>query len=197
MCSSDLVSLQDLILRQEAAGQAEAEAMGHKALPESKALAAVTGAFRDLGLGYTSTLQDLALEKYQTDSPKGWSLVTEGKLAPLVERSIALADHNPGQLGSLWIAMEVLAIIGPPPKPPQQPPGEGGEGGEGGSPGQGEGQGEGGGQPNTKPPAYNVGDRAVLKDGPNKGREVEVTWAGVQCTVSGEQELMFALVEEA
>lgn len=190
-----MVALQDLILRQEEEGSLQAEAMGHKALPESKALAAVTGAFRDLGLGYKSSRQQAALAKYKADSPQGWDLVTKGKLAPLVQASIDLADHNPGKLGSLWVAMEVLAIIGPPPKPPQQDPGENGEGGES-QPGAGQPQeGSGQGQPDKRPTAYNVGDRAILKTGEHAGREVEITWAGVQCP-EGKQELMFALVEE-
>jgi len=190
-----MVSLQDLILKMESDNRDGAEAAGHKALPANEALAAVTGAFRDLGLGYGSIRQRAALESYKATSPEGWDLVTTGAMAPLVQASIDLADDNPGKMGSLWIAMKVLAILGAPPAPPEGPTGPPGtEGGGGGGGGEGQ-EGQEGGSEESPPKAYSVGDRAEIKEGALKGREVEVTWAGVQCTVSGEQELRYALVE--
>ena len=190
-----MVALQDLILKMESDSRDGAEAAGHKALPANKTLAAVTGAFRDLGLGYGSIRQRAALAGYKEDSPEGWDLVTTGVMAPLVQDAIDLADSNPGKMGSLWIAMKVMAILGAPPKQPEGPgpvgpPGT--DGGGGGTEGEG---GEEGGSGESPPKAYSVGDRAEIKSGDLKGREVEVTWAGVQCTVTGDQELRYALVE--
>jgi hypothetical protein len=43
---------------------------------------------------------------------------------------------------------------------------------------------------------YHVGDRATLKAGPHKGREVEIVWAGLPDEVTGKQELKYSFVEE-
>jgi hypothetical protein len=39
-----------------------------------------------------------------------------------------------------------------------------------------------------------LGERATMKRGPYKGREVEVTWAGVP-DEAGKQDLRYALIE--
>lgn len=100
-------ALQDLILQMEGNGQAASE---HRKMGEaSEHLSVVMGAFRDLGLGYQTSLQRQVLEKYQVRSLEGWKLVTEGKLRPLLDRAIALDKKD--DMESLWLAMEILAVL--------------------------------------------------------------------------------------
>ena len=99
-------ALQDLILQMEGAGKTVSD---HRKVESHDRLAVVMGAFRDLGLGYQTSLQRQVLEKYEVRSPDGWKLVTEGKLRPLLDRAIALDKKD--DMDSLWIAMEILAVL--------------------------------------------------------------------------------------
>ena len=100
-------ALQDLILQMEGAGKAASE---HRKMGEaSEHLSVVMGAFRDLGLGYQTSLQRQVFEKYQVRSLDGWKLVTEGALRPLLDRAIALKKGD--DMESLWLAMEILAVL--------------------------------------------------------------------------------------
>ncbi len=190
--------LQDLILEMEAEGRQAAE---HRGLPTNDDLAVVMGTFRDLGLGYSTTLQDAAIRSYKARSPAAYKFVTEGPLKPLLDRAINLtADED---MECLWLAMEIVAAIvnargqqPQQPPPPPQPPQEG-QPQEGGG-GAGEGEPQEGGKPPEGPPkprVFKVGDRALLKSGPHAGCEVEVTRAGLPDPVTGEQALEFSLVE--
>ncbi len=121
-----LAPLQDFVLEQEIAGKAAAE---HRGLPVNEDLRVVTGAFRDLGLGYDTPLQNKVLEEYQTASPEAWKLVTEGELKPLLDEAIALGDANrPGDdLKHLTIAMKVIATLLAKSDAPMEDQPEGGE----------------------------------------------------------------------
>jgi hypothetical protein len=197
---SKMKALQDLILKMEEEGRT---AMEHKGLPTNDDLAAVMGTFRDLGLGYDTARQGLTLLGYKKRSVGGYVFVDSGPLRPLLDRSIALTAKE--DLESLWLAMEVVAAIvetseTPPEAPPPNTPPPGGGGGPP-PPGQPEANNEppppGGGESGEAPKGpvlYKVGDRAVLKSGPHKGREVEVTRAGLP-NDEGVQDLEFALVE--
>tara|TARA_R110000824_G_scaffold156307_2_gene329433 strand:- start:1163 stop:2317 length:1155 start_codon:yes stop_codon:yes gene_type:complete len=189
-------ALQDLILKQEREGR---QAAAHRGLPTNSDLNTVMGAFRDIGLGYKTDAQDLALHAYKEGSPKAWAFVTAGPLKPLLDQSIELKASD--DLESLWLAMAVVAEISitatkPPPPPQPKPQPKKGEAGEGDpQPGSGESDpGEGGKESKSKPKVYKVGDRAKLKTGGYAGREVEVTRAGLPDD-KGRQELEFALVE--
>jgi len=190
--------LQDLILTMESEGR---EASEHRGLPSNDDMAVVMGAYRDLGLGYTTEKQDAALKGYETRSPAGWALVTRGALKPLLDRAINMARED--DLGHWWLAMEIVAVLASmgqqaPEEPDEPGEGEGegeGEGGEQGPPGppqDGDGDGEG-----TKVPfpLFKVGDRAKAKRGPYKGQMVEVTFAGLP-DADGRQNLKFAPVED-
>jgi hypothetical protein len=194
-------ALQDLILTQEGQGR---ETQGHRTIPKNS-MSVVVGAFRDLGLGYQTPLQDVALASYQTADPKAWALVTDpkGPVAPLLARAIDLpAAPN---LEGMWLAMEMVTTLltWMPPAPPPPPPSSGGQGGEDedhdeGPPSDGGDEEEGPpseGPPPRAPRVFKRGDRATLKTGPNKGREVEVTLAGLPHPDTGIQDLEFALVE--
>lgn len=199
-----LWALQDLILHQEAEGRAKALAAGKE--PNEK-LSAVVGTFRDLGLGYETPDQRLALRQYEERSPEGYEFVTAGPLTPFLERSIALGVDD--DMVPFWLAMEVVAAIvaaAEPPEPkPEEEEGEEGEKGEGGEsqppPDQLEasdfsddGEGEEA-PPTSKPLLYKKGDRALLKSGPHAGSLVEVTRAGLPDPTTGVQDLEFSLVE--
>jgi hypothetical protein len=69
----------------------------------------VMGAFRDLGLGYKTSLQREVLDGYKTRSPEAWHLVYDGELRPLLDRAISLKKED--DLESLWLAMEVLVVL--------------------------------------------------------------------------------------
>ena len=197
-------SLQDLILKQEEAGRSVSE---HRGVPVNDDLSVVVGTFRDLGLGYTTHDQLKALSEYQKRSLDGYKFVTEGPLKPLLARAISMdADDD---LGHLWLAMEVIAAIveaspntQQPPQPPgpTDPPPPGDDKGEDGPPiGVRPNDAGGGGERGSKRKVYfiyAVGDRATLKAGPYKGREVEVVEASLPDQVTGKQDLKYALVVE-
>lgn len=202
---SRMEALQDLILDQEEAGRAASE---HRATATDATLSVVMGTFRDLGLGYVTETQKAAYERYQERSPEGYALVAEGAMRPFLDRAIALAAED--GLGSLWLSMEIVAFLvnGAP-----EEEGEGQEGDEGdeGQKSEGEGQGqpspgqkgEGQGQPSPgqgkdRKPApkhrlYKRGDRAKIKTGPNAGREIEITRAGLP-DENGVQKLDYVFV---
>lgn len=204
-------ALQDLILRQEEEGR---EASGHRSLNVNDDLSVVVGTFRDLGLGYQTPAQKVALAGYKERSPKGWDMVTKGPLAPFLERTLALGPQD--DLDCMWLAMEVVAAILDATKTPEPEEEEESEEGE---------KAQGAQQPPpdqleaewfqdndedeeeeeseappmpmpNKPLLYKVGDRATLNTGPHKGRIVEVTRASLPHPETGVQKLEFALVED-
>lgn len=99
-------ALQDLILTQEEEGLAKAKRMG---APVNNHIRVINGAFRDLGLGYKTGLQEIALRDYQKSSPQAWDLVTVGALRPFLDRSINLTAKE--DLESLWISMDIVAVL--------------------------------------------------------------------------------------
>jgi hypothetical protein len=115
-------ALQDLILKMEVEGRAAAV---HRKLPINDDLAVVMGSFRDLGLGYGTPQQKVALQSYRERSPAGWLFVNAGPLRPLLNKAIALGPDD--DLESLWLAMEVVSTISavsvpqPRPAPPKKP----------------------------------------------------------------------------
>lgn len=92
-CWAKMDALQDFILTQE-----RGETIQHK----SSTLVAL---FRDLGLGYQTSLQLEKLQEYEQAHPDVFDVVTTGDLAGLVEEAIALDDDD---LGSMRIAMDVV-----------------------------------------------------------------------------------------
>lgn len=183
-------ALQDLILRQE--GKEEDVSSGHRSRGSSgtsSVMSVIIGAFRDIGLGYDTPLQNLSLRNYAKSNPPAYRMVAEGSLRPLLDRAIALPAAP--DLGGMWLAMEVVAAVlhlaeSPPKK--QQSSGGSGEGEAGGScaqpgsPTEGEPKKDAG----KKPRVFKVGDRAKIK---KTGQVIEVTWAGVPHPETGEQEL--------
>lgn len=105
-----LAPLQDFVLEQEIEGKAAAE---HRGLPVNEDLRVVTGAFRDLGLGYETPLQMQVLAEYEEASPEAWELVNTGDLSDLLREAIDLGDMNkPGDdLAHLTLAMKVIATL--------------------------------------------------------------------------------------
>jgi hypothetical protein len=210
-------ALQDLILRMESEGRSKRP----PPLEGDEFLSTVMGAFRDLGLGYETSTQNQALEKYQTRSPEAWALVTRGKLRPLLDRAIHLKKED--TLESLWLAMEVMIVLADIAAPeaarkwaeknkPATPPMEQEEGAgttpapsaepqvvdqADATPDEGE---DSGGSPTpvitNKPPIYKVGDVIRIKTGPYENRKAEIVRASLPDPVSGVQEVDFALVDE-
>ena len=191
-----MADLQDLILIQEEKGQ---DAAAHKRVGGAgDDMSVIMGSFRDLGLGYQSERQLAVLEAYKQRSPTGWAMVTEGALKPLLDRSIALDEYD--DLGSFWIALEVVAVLrdllvsmqqnqqqesGPEGQQQQQtddysevgPPDDSDEG-------KGKGKGV-----ETPFQLFKVGDRARKRD----GTLVEVTFAGLP-DKNGRQALKWSAV---
>lgn len=186
-------ALQDLILSQEREGRQASD----PAKATSSILQVISGTFRDLGLGYDTADQKLALLEYQEKDKSAYEFVTLGPLRPFLDKAI---EAEPGNgLTSLWMAMSIVATLcksaearsvpPPTPQPSKSPQGKP-------QPGEGQGQpsegGEGQGQH-----VWKVGDRAKLKTGPYAGRTVEVTRAGLPGETTKLQHLEYALVEEA
>ena len=197
-------ALQDLILKQEEEGRSVSE---HRGVPVNDDLSVVTGTFRDIGLGYKTPAQLKTLAEYQKRSPEGYKFVTEGPLKPLLDKAMLMGADD--DLGHLWLAMEVIAAIveaspatqRPTEPPPDVPvnPGKGGSDSDKPQPVRPDDVGGGGGGQGPSPKTYvlyHVGDRATLKAGPHKGREVEIVWAGLPDEVTGKQELKYSFVEE-
>ena len=213
-------ALQDLILQQEEQGALDAS---HRGIKVNDMLSTVLGAFRDLGLGYSSPLQKRAFMGYAERCSEGLAFVNEGPLKPFLDRAIALGPED--DLESLWLSMEILGEVQKlaSSEVPPTPSKEEGVGGEVSQTAPGSGSPEQGapalGKPKQKeagedeekeedpdpvlpapsedkPLLWKVGKRAVLKSGPNKGKFVEVTRAGLPDPVTGVQDLEFALVDE-
>jgi len=191
-------ALQDLILRQENGGR-EAAGGGHRAIAPQNAMSLVIATFRDLGLGYQTPAQSTALKGYRKASESAFRFVDEGPLRPLLDRAVALSIKP--DLEGMWLAMEavvVIAQLAATPPPPPAPPSQGGEAQEGGgSSTQPDSEPQKGqkGSEDSKPQVFKVGDRATLQAGPHKGREVEITRAGLPHPETGVQDLAFSLVE--
>jgi len=186
--------LQDLILNQETQGRQVAE---HRGLPTDSTLSVVVGTLRDLGLGYQTPTQLLAINRYQEVNLKAYDMVTEGPLRPLLDEVISLGPGGNNDLASLWLSMRAIGIILQTSQQPDQPEaqegGGEGEGEEGGSPG-GPSQSGGGGKQNDQK-VWKKGDRAKLKVGSFAGREVEIVRATLP-DEDGVQQLEFTLVEK-
>lgn len=181
-------ALQDLILMQEQEGRQKAAEHRGRIGDAQSALSVISGAFRDVGLGYKTEDQYLAIEGYKAQDRAAYDFVDVGPLRPFLDQAI---NAEPGNgLTSLWLAMSIVAAIAntavAPPPPPQK-------GQKGGQPQPGGGGGGGGGGGKNKQ-VWKAGDRAKLKTGPHAGREVEVTLAGLPDD-KGVQQLEFALVE--
>jgi hypothetical protein len=99
--------LQNFILKMEEAGQEAAKAHGHK-VPAS-ALGVVMKTYRDVGLGYSTPRQRMALTAYQAENLLAFKLVTEGPIAPLLREAISLDRHD--DLGCIRLAFDVVAIL--------------------------------------------------------------------------------------
>ena len=189
-----LEALQDLILLQEGQGNA---GEGHKTLPKDD-LRVVMGSFRDLGLGYQTSLQRAALEEYQTASPAAYRLVAEGDLKPLLDRAKALTKDD--DLGHWWLALEVIAVLVKANQTSNQPPqdqqdqGQQDQGQGQGQQDQGQGQDQKP-QDQKQPKVWKVGDRAMCKSGRLAGKKVQVIFAGLP-EHDGRQEVRFAEVVE-
>ncbi len=205
-------ALQDLILKMESGIQKEPG-------DSSNFLSVVQGAFRDLGLGYETSLQRQTLEKYQVHSLEGWNLVTKGKLRPLLDRAIALTRED--DLGSLWLAMEIVATLAEiaapeaakkwaeknekkeeasPEKPSETSKEEPRKVDQAdATPDEDEAQ-DSSQSPipviTEKPPVYKVGDQVQIQVGPYAGARAQVVRASLPDPVTGIQDLEFALVEE-
>ena len=125
-----LAPLQDFVLEQEIEGKAAAE---HRGLPVNEDLRVVTGAFRDLGLGYDTPLQMQVLAEYEAASPEAWALVNTGDLSDLLRASIALGDENKhgDDLAHLTLAMKVIATLLSKSDSPMEDPEDGEGEGEG------------------------------------------------------------------
>jgi len=100
-----LCDLQDFILGQEAAGEANVRAHGG----QRGALSIIEGTFRDVGLGYNTEKQRDALDHYRKEKPDAVDLVLNGPLRPMLDEAIQLTVQD--DLGCLRIAMDVIAKL--------------------------------------------------------------------------------------
>ena len=109
-----LHDLQDFILKQE--GQGVAGTKAHSGGKSTRsALSIITATFRDVGLGYNTTTQREALEKYREDNPSAVAFVIgEGKgnpgpLTPLLRETLAQVKKD--DTACVRLAMDVIGIL--------------------------------------------------------------------------------------
>jgi rubredoxin len=101
-----LHDLQDFILNMEAEGEESARAHGANT---KGALSIVMRTYRDVGLGYVTPTQELALEKYKADNPEAMALVLNGPLSDLLRENIALKATQ--DVACLRIAFDVIIAL--------------------------------------------------------------------------------------
>jgi len=100
-----LADLQDFILVQEEQGAETIRDHGGK----PGALSVLEGTFRDVGLGYNTNRQQLAMHQYKQDSPQAVQMVLGGPLTPVLREVISLSKTD--DLGCLRTAMDALAVL--------------------------------------------------------------------------------------
>jgi len=165
---SRMEALQDLILRQEEEGLEKAREMK---MPVNGKLHTVTCYFRDKGLGYDTPTQRRAFASYDADGIR----FVEETLKPELDRAMALGPKDDND--SLWVAMDVLAkIVEEARKAPPQ---------EEEKPSQGDG---------SKKKVWKKGDKAKLRSGPDKGKEILVTYASRPDRKTGEQRIEYSVL---
>jgi len=193
-----LEALQDFILKMEKEGK---EANPHRKVNATgTALSVITCTFRDLGLGYQTSLQMASLQSYYEDNQDAFEMVSKGKLKPILDKVIALKPED--DLDHLWLAMDIVLVLeGLYDEQSEQqddgtksdPNGDSGQG-DNGSEEQGEAYNDnkdskGKASKSKKPPIFKVGDEAMFN-----GKKVRVTWAGVPDPQTGVQPLDVELV---
>jgi hypothetical protein len=100
-----LCDLQDYILYVEEQGENSVRAHGGK----PGALSIIERAFRDVGLGYNTERQRLALDKYQTDNKKAFDLAVKGPLSDYLKDAITLSERD--GLGCFRLALDIVAKL--------------------------------------------------------------------------------------
>ena len=125
---TQLADLQDLILKMEGKEKAEAWLTSNT----GNAIAVICGLFRDVGLGYNTTLGKKAIGLYKKADPTAFEMVTKGVLRPML-----LESMNPTKedgVKTLELALRVVVEIATliekatpdqpdqpqPPQPPQE-----------------------------------------------------------------------------
>jgi hypothetical protein len=101
-----LCDLQDFILNMEEESQQNLRA--HKKKPG--ALNIISTTFRDVGLGYPTQNQKIALDRYRKDDAAAVKLVLDGPLTPFLKEAIALKKSD--DTACLRISLDVIATLG-------------------------------------------------------------------------------------
>jgi hypothetical protein len=101
-----LCDLQDFILNMEEEGQQGMRTHGVKPGP----LSVISCTFRDVGLGYPTTTQKIALDRYRKDHPAAVELVLKGPLTPFLKETVELTKAHDTEC--LRLAMDVIATLG-------------------------------------------------------------------------------------
>ena len=161
-------ALQDLILKMEQEGF-------EKQMPENLLLTMIGCAFRDIGLGYDTPRQKIALAFYERVCPEAVAFV-DGPLRPMLDKAINLPES--ADMEPIWMAMDIALLLRDlAEEQPQDAESEDeSEGGEGGAPdadqdeSEDESEGAGGGAPKPE-----QGDESKPEKGdeskPEKGDE--------------------------
>ncbi len=117
-------ALQDLILKTEQEGF-------EKQMPENLLLTMIGCVFRDIGLGYDTPRQQIALAFYERVCPEAVAFVN-GPLRPMLDKAINLPES--ADMEPIWMAMDIALLLRDlAEEQPQDAESEGeSEGGEGG-----------------------------------------------------------------
>ena len=175
-------ALQDLILKMEQEGF-------EKQMPENLLLTMIGCAFRDIGLGYDTPRQQIALAFYERVCPEAVAFVN-GPLRPMLDKAINLPES--ADMEPIWMAMDIALLLRDlAEEQPQDAEGEDedeSEGGEGGAPDadQDDSEGAGGGAPKPEQGDESKPEKGGGKGKPEKGEQSDESEGGASKPEQGE-----------
>ena len=177
-------ALQDLILKMEQEGF-------EKQMPENLLLTMIGCAFRDIGLGYDTPRQQIALAFYERVCPEAVAFVN-GPLRPMLDKAINLPES--ADMEPIWMAMDIALLLRDlAEEQPQDAESEDeSEGGEGGAPdadqdeSEGESEGAGGGAPKPEQGDESKPEKGGGKGKPEKGEQGDESEGGASKPEQGE-----------
>ena len=173
-------ALQDLILKMEQEGF-------EKQMPENLLLTMIGCAFRDIGLGYDTPRQQIALAFYERVCPEAVAFVN-GPLRPMLDKAINLPES--ADMEPIWMAMDIALLLRDlAEEQPQDAESEDeSEGGEGGAPDadQDDSEGAGGGAPKPEQGDESKPEKGGGKGKPEKGEQGDESEGGASKPEQGE-----------
>ena len=179
-------ALQDLILKMEQEGF-------EKQMPENLLLTMIGCAFRDIGLGYDTPRQQIALAFYERVCPEAVAFVN-GPLRPMLDKAINLSES--ADMEPIWMAMDIALLLRDlaeeQPQDAEDESEDESEGGDGGAPdadqdeSEDDSEGAGGGAPKPEQGDESKPEKGGGKGKPEKGEQGDESEGGASKPEQGE-----------